>query len=262
MRKGLLLGGSLVFFVVVLLASGLVSSQKTESEILFVDGKTIRNGITVAQIGDLHYPFQGVEPSEILSILRENKPNIIFLTGDILDGESKKEDILACRDFLRKLSETAPCFAVLGNHEIGHPLLQEIRCSFEEGGVVLLENEGRTVTVCGERITVYGVSDAYPYNNAEKTTPIFLLAHRPERFSEYLAAEAPPDYVFSGHAHGGQVRVASTGLYAPDQGWFPTYTSGVYERNGRYLFVTRGLGGRHDFRINNPYHLLFIEIIP
>ena len=67
-----------------------------------------------------------------------------------------------------------------------------------------------------------------------------VLAHRPERFPLYAGTGA--DVILSGHAHGGQVRLFGIGLYAPEQGVFPKYTSGIYTIDKSLMYVSRGLG--------------------
>ena len=68
-----------------------------------------------------------------------------------------------------------------------------------------------------------------------------LLSHRPEQFEVYV--ERGIDVVFSGHAHGGQFRIPGLGgLVAPGQGFFPTYTSGIYNKGDSRMVVSRGLG--------------------
>ena len=68
-----------------------------------------------------------------------------------------------------------------------------------------------------------------------------LLAHRPKMFPLY--SEYGFDLVLSGHAHGGQVRLPfADGLIAPNQGFFPEYTSGEYKRGNCTMIVSRGLG--------------------
>jgi len=50
------------------------------------------------------------------------------------------------------------------------------------------------------------------------------------------------DLVFAGHAHGGQFRFPFLGgLFAPNQGLFPKYTSGVYTEADTSMVVSRGL---------------------
>jgi len=68
-----------------------------------------------------------------------------------------------------------------------------------------------------------------------------LLSHRPELITLY--AKENIDLVFSGHAHGGQIRLPFLGgIIAPDQGFFPKYTSGIHRLNSTSLVISRGLG--------------------
>ena len=84
-----------------------------------------------------------------------------------------------------------------------------------------------------------------------------LLCHHPEYYPKYIK-DLPIDLIFSGHAHGGQWRFFGMGIYAPGQGIFPKYTSGVYEKR---LVVSRGLGNLYIVpKINNPPEILKIKI--
>ena len=87
-----------------------------------------------------------------------------------------------------------------------------------------------------------------------------LLSHRPELFDLYC--EAGTDLVLSGHAHGGQVRIPFVGgLVAPNQGLFPEYTEGLYEKDGIKMIVSRGLGNSIiPLRVNDPPELVLITL--
>ena len=79
-----------------------------------------------------------------------------------------------------------------------------------------------------------------------------LLAHRNDHFpTQYCKLGA--DLVVSGHGHGGLVRLPFTdGLVSTDRTFFPSYTAGLYQKNGSTLFVTRGLGNSgRTFRLFN-----------
>ena len=87
--------------------------------------------------------------------------------------------------------------------------------------------------------------------------PKILLCHHPEYYKKYLK-NRDIDLIVSGHAHGGQWRFFGRGLFAPGQGIFPRYTSGVHD--GR-LVVSRGLktGGKIP-RIFNEPEIVFLKI--
>ena len=87
-----------------------------------------------------------------------------------------------------------------------------------------------------------------------------LLSHRPELFEEY--AESGVNLVIAGHAHGGQFRLPFVGgLFAPNQGFFPRYDSGLYEKNNTKMVVSRGLGNSAvPIRFNNRPEIVVIEL--
>ncbi len=87
-----------------------------------------------------------------------------------------------------------------------------------------------------------------------------LLSHRPELFDLYV--EHNIDLVFSGHAHGGQFRLPFIGgLVAPDQGVFPQYTSGSYNKNQTTMYVSRGLGNSIiPIRIFNRPEIVLVKL--
>lgn len=81
-----------------------------------------------------------------------------------------------------------------------------------------------------------------------------LLAHRPERIEDY--EEIQPDYVFSGHAHGGQWRLPlllEKGLFSPSQGFFPKYSVGINEFDSFTMVISRGLS-RESTRVPRFYN--------
>ena len=93
-----------------------------------------------------------------------------------------------------------------------------------------------------------------------------LIAHFPEQIDEYLKGNF--DIVLSGHAHGGQWRIPGLidGVYAPGQGLFPKYTSGVYMHGDTAHIVSRGLWKPSTLiavpRVFNRPELVIIDIKP
>ena len=83
-----------------------------------------------------------------------------------------------------------------------------------------------------------------------------LLCHHPEYYPAYLA-DLGMDLIVCGHAHGGQWRLFGRGIYAPGQGLFPRYTSGLH---GGVCVISRGLSGCTRIpRIFNPPEIPLIE---
>lgn len=246
----------------------------------------------IALLADLHNrPCE-----EALASLRRTKPDLICIAGDFVHGfiprgdptVAKVEDSAQTLPFLRACAALAPCFVSLGNHEwmLDEGDLALIR----ETGVIPLDNawvhhgpfvigglsSGR-VKACREyRATVPGearyvhwwpsrrAADAYrpdfDWLRDYAAEPGFklLLCHHPEYWPERIRA-LPVELTLSGHAHGGQIRLLGRGLFAPGQGLFPRYTSGVYE--GR-LVVSRGLANTVVLpRLNNPPELVYIDFM-
>ena len=69
------------------------------------------------------------------------------------------------------------------------------------------------------------------------------------------------DLILDGHAHDGQIRIRKRGLFAPDQGLFPRYVSGLYDDR---MLVSRGIANvaKHIPRINNAREVIYIYLLP
>ena len=234
------------------------------------------SGFRIAQISDLHNAEFGKENEKLLSMLKECEPNIILITGDLID--SRRTDIETGISFAKKAVLIAPTYYVTGNHEARIEEYEELITGLEKAGVHILDNESVMVENSGDRITVAGMKDPsfvtdYLFGDSKtvaedaltkivsnKDIYTVLLSHRPELFETYVKCGA--DLVFSGHAHGGQFRIPFVGgLVAPNQGLFPTYDGGVYSKDGTDMIVSRGIGNSIlPFRINNRPEIVVVEL--
>ena len=205
------------------------------------------DGFRIAQISDLHNGNFGPGNGKVLKLLAETEPDIIVITGDLLD--SRNTDVGAALEFVRGAVEIAPCYYVSGNHESRVEAWRELRLGLLDLGVVVLEDEGVALEREGAEILLAGVRDpdfGGDFDAALEAVTArvgytILLSHRPERMDRYAAAGA--DLVFSGHAHGGQIRIPFLGgLIAPHQGWWPEYDSGMYREGDTVMLVSRGVG--------------------
>jgi len=234
------------------------------------------DGYRIAHISDLHNAEMGKDNEKLLDMLRETEPDIIAITGDIIDSRNTNIDIAL--QFTKAAMEIAPCYYVTGNHEARISKYDELKAGMEAAGVVVLEDEKTKISLEGGEITLIGVNDPsyqtdYLFGDAEAVMQsklqeisdaenefTILLSHRPELFEVY--ADNKMDLVLSGHAHGGQFRLPFVGgLVAPNQGLFPKYDAGLYTEENTNMIVSRGLGNSIlPFRFNNRPEVILIEL--
>lgn len=262
----------LVVVAVAIVSIGYFLSQKTdvESTDVTLSDRTDGGAIKIAHVSDLHYPNGFLSLAELNRLLSEQQPDMIVFTGDIADGDATETDIEHLSTLFSASSTLCPSFLVIGNHEIGSKYLDLFLQTAKTNGVTPLLNEIKTLSVRGKSLALIGLSDGYQL--AKKTFPLvpkidtlpkILLSHRPESLADYASAPDAlhPDLVFAGHAHGGIARIGSLSLYAPNQGLFPRYTSGLYKQNATSMVVSRGLGNSGtDFRCFNAYHLPIVTV--
>ncbi len=219
------------------------------------------DGFRIAQVSDLHNAEFGKDNARLLEKLRAAAPDLIVLTGDLAD--SRHTDMDVAISFARAAVEIAPTYFVTGNHEARLADYASLQDGLLSVGVTVLDNQAVSLTRGTDRVTLYGLQD--PAFGASPTLPeteefLILLAHRPEYFERYAAQGA--DLVFSGHAHGGQVRLPFLGgLFAPGQGFFPKYDAGLYQEYGAMMVVSRGLGNSViPLRVNDPPELVIVTL--
>ncbi len=236
----------------------------------------IKTPVKIVQISDLHSSKYGEECSELLDAVNNIAPDIVVMTGDILDNRAPNG---ACFRFLKKIAALYPCYYVSGNHEVYTHLVDAIKEKLVSYGIRVLEGESETVSIGEQNIVVGGVDD--PIESPDKYGRLWedqltdcgrsldgdafsiLLSHRPELISYY--EETPFDLVLTGHAHGGQVIVPKliNGLYAPHQGFFPKYAGGEYVMaNGGKMIVCRGLSKYILPRVFNRPELVLVTLLP
>ena len=203
------------------------------------------DGCRVVVLGDLHSTWFGEKNETLLEAVRAQEPEYIFLVGDLLDAFQDVPDGYA-RETAAGLTAIAPTYYVTGNHEWALRDVPELKKALEAQGVTVLSNQFVTLERGGDTVVLAGVDDPNGYADQ------MLLAHRNNHFPEQYSLLGA-DLVISGHGHGGVIRLPFTdGLLSTDRTFFPTYTAGLYEKNGSTLFVTRGLGNSGPvFRLFN-----------
>ena len=211
------------------------------------------SGLRIAHVSDLHNTEIGDGNEKLLSMLQDAEPDLIAITGDLID--SRRTDINIAVDFAEKATKIAPCYYVTGNHEWASGNVPSLKKTLADAGWTVLSNQYLQLNRNESSLILAGIDD--PNGYADQKTPEeltaelyaacgdpfwILLAHRNDRFvGQYCLLGA--DLVVSGHGHGGVIRVPFTdGLLGTQHTLFPTHTAGLYEKNASALFVSRGLG--------------------
>lgn len=252
----------------------------------------------IVQVSDLHSITDAELTHVLVEKIEKQKPNIIVITGDLIDSGVYMEECLRVEqgaaegiagqltiDFVSELLALAPVYFVYGNHEmvlLDDPEKNTFKVALEKAGVLIANNECFDLNIGTDSINLIGIQDPstlykdpgyanWRESGKERTAVMMravtenidegqftiLLAHRPEYFELY--ADYPVDLALTGHAHGGQIRIPfkNEGLYAPNQGFFPSYTEGVYTKGSFSMIVSRGLGDSvFPFRIFNGPELI------
>ena len=232
------------------------------------------NGLRIVHLSDLHGKQFGEDNARLLAAVEELEPDLIAITGDLIDRVEQYEMLPA---LARDLTAIAPTYYVTGNHEWSvewsgnADAVHTLKEMLTEAGVVVLSNEYTLLEWGESSVVLAGVDDPNGYADQKTAAQLYeeiaeecpdpfvvLLAHRNDAIEEYAAAGY--DLVLSGHGHGGIIRLPFTdGLLSPARTFFPTWTAGAYEVEDTVLFVSRGLGNNTvpipGFRLFNRPHL-------
>lgn len=242
-----------------------------------LDGKGHLHDLKIIFLSDLHNSIYGKNQSKLLKMIYDEQPDLILFGGDIAD---EKTSLTGTKLLLEGLEGRYPMAYISGNHERWMNNTEEVYDLFQEAGVSLLLDDTATFSIKGQTISLVGLMDpdATLYKSSRQSLidslnlisqsldlealPGYkiLLSHRPEHMALYKKHNF--DLVLSGHAHGGQGRIPGllNGLYAPNQGFFPTYAGGRYDLSPQMTaLVSRGLSLRLKLpRVFNPPEVVVI----
>ena len=233
-------------------------------------------GIRIAHISDLHKKRFGRDNINICQVIQRERPDIIFITGDLVSRTAT--DLTVAGKTVKQLTDIAPVYMIFGNHEqdLSESMQAEYMRMAKENGAYLLLNDSTAAEINGRMLNIYGLMEPYEVYKVnggyrglkvlekEDITSlvgecpegeVLLLAHNP--FFGEAYAEWGADYTFSGHVHGGIVRLFGIPLLSPERKAFPKVSKGVYTYNGKKLLVTSGLGKK---RLFNPSEIVIYEI--
>ena len=229
------------------------------------------NEFKIVQISDLHNRSFGTDNNILLEKIDKLKPNIVCITGDLIDSTNK--DFSIALKLIDELSRKYQVYSIIGNHEQKvminkyKELYKDYFKQLKSKNIISLENEKVKIQIGNDFINIYGLVVPYKYypylfnknyknkkldfnkNDIEKQLGKInnkeynvLLAHTPFFFEGYSNWGA--DLVLAGHVHGGIIRLPiKGGLLSPNREFFPKYDLGEYNIDKSTMILTKGLGG-------------------
>lgn len=222
----------------------------------------IKTPLRITQISDFHSNVLA-NLGEVIETIKTFNPHFIILTGDIIDyGTDKK--IKRSLFFLKNLMQLGiPAYFISGNHEEAGPKLDVFVREMENLGISYLFNDGRKIKVGDNLVNLYGLGHYARFYNKYKPKDEeinIILSH----FSKPIRDDKRDDFdfVFSGHTHGGQVRLPFIGaILSPGEGFLPDFDKGIFPYKNGIIYVDSGLGNTFlPLRFLNPIGYSNIEI--
>lgn len=226
---------------------------------------TAFDGYKILQITDLHCKNFGDEQSELIQSVNNCQPDIIVLTGDIVDEDHSS--IKPVYDLIAGLNQQYPIYYVTGNHELAgaaaknfsdmSDIFQSFNVTFLDDNMTTIEKDGETICLHGQKFrSRYIVNFLEPANTNNFN---ILLYHA----SDYFDLIAPYNYdlVLSGHLHGGVIRLPIVGgLLGADGKFFPKYDKGMFQLANSTLIASSGLGDAKLPRFYNDPEIVLITL--
>ncbi|MFK7899130.1 MAG: metallophosphoesterase [Cyclobacteriaceae bacterium] len=232
----------------------------------YSDLPTSFKGFKIAQISDVHSgSWDSLEKmKEGLTLLMKQKPDVIFLTGDIVNNLAEEAEPYI--DIFKELSAPYGKFAVMGNHDYGMHAnwgsvadklknVADVRKQYQRMGFRLLDNEHEIITINDEKINVVGVENwgkaPFPQlgdldkalKGIDSDSFKVLLSHDPDHWDEKTRKHDTQFHLtLSGHTHGCQMGVEIPGFrFSPVQYKYKRW-AGLYKEGNERLYVNRGFG--------------------
>lgn len=232
------------------------------------------NGFKIVHISDIHYGrnFNEEKLKKLVSSINEQKPDIVVLTGDLIDKDTKMTTTMANQisKQLKQINASIGKYAVNGNNDLKFDEWTNI---ITNSNFTNLNNSYDTIYKDGySSIFIAGVSTSKDklsindkvqtsiqyLNSFDKNGPIYkiLLIHEPDTIDDLTVN--PFDLILAGHSHAGQIRLPFIGaIILPDGA--KKYYENHYKIENTDLYISNGLGvSNYNFRLfNTPSYNLY-----
>ena len=274
----------IIVVIIIIISLGLLYSRFIATKGLKVkEYKIINNkiideyhGLKIVHISDIHYGST-VSETELINIvdkINETNPDIVVLTGDLLDERLEYNKEIIVRE-LSRINSKIGKFAISGNHDIP---IEEFNDIINKSGFKNLNDTYELIYMDSNKpIIISGISSNYQDNSnigvktekfdtyianlkADDIRPIYsiLLIHEPDFIDNLDLSKY--DLILAGHSHGGQIRLPIIGKIYTPKGSLKYYDE-YYKINNTDLYISSGLGtSKYKFRLFNRPSINFYRI--
>lgn len=270
--KMLYANGLLVIFLVILLIGyGVINASKpvvSNYDITVNKSAKELSSLNIAMVSDLHLGI-GITKEDLDDMVKEINslsPDIIFLSGDIVDENTSWELIDYMSTAFSNLSSKYGSYAITGNHEFSAGDLDMIEKNLTDGGITLLRDKAVKIedsfyVIGRDDTSVKRYSDserkaiASIDKSIDKSLPIIVLDHQPSNLGE--PSNFGADLQFSGHTHKGQFfpnNLITKRIFESDYGY--------YKKDNMQLIVSSGFGTwGSPIRIGTKSEIVHVNLI-
>jgi uncharacterized protein len=206
--------------------------------------------IHILHLSDLHLENLSISPRYLYDKLKDEKIDLIALTGDFLDRKRSIPKLIPYLEVFQKLQPAYGVYAVFGNHDyvLRKKNFQTLKETLEKYGCITLQNETQTIHIKGKTVNIIGVddfstkrSDLQKAYAKVKNGLNLVLTHDPNivlHMKDYHF-----DYLLSGHFHGGQIHWPKP-YHLVKMGKLVRLNmiKGYHEIDGKPFYISEGLG--------------------
>ncbi len=208
------------------------------------------DGLKIVHLSDIHYN-RTIKEKELKKIVKKVNlinPDIIVITGDVLDNDIEAEDskeILT--KYFKEMNAKIGKFVVNGNHDLKYDYWQDI---MNDSGFKVLNNTYELIYYeSNDPIIIAGMSsssdnikdklnDYYSFIKENDIKYKILILHEPDTIDNI---DNNFDLILAGHSHNGQVRLPLIGATILPDG-AKRYYKEHYTINNTELYISSGLG--------------------
>lgn len=212
-------------------------------------------GLKIAHVSDIHYgqTTDQKDLKKIVARINETKPDIIVITGDLLDRDIlyTDKDLAIIEEELSKLQATMGKYIIMGNHDhtqeaylevVSHSGLTNLDDSYE----ILYNGDNNPILIAGMSTGEEGngvisekVEDAIKKIKEIKTSYNILIMHEPDYVDDFDSSYF--QLILAGHSHNGQVRLPFIGaIILPPHA--QKYYDNYYNLGNTDFYISSGVG--------------------